>query len=105
VSRGVKVTADTYLTEAAFKTPGGLVRIRLLAREDRIVDIEISGDFTCHPPSGIEGLADRLRGASLSAASLVDTIAGIINTLSLELPGVGAEHLAAAIEQSRQNAT
>ena len=101
VSRGVKVAADTYLTEGSSKAPGGLIRIRLLAREDRIVDIEISGDFTCHPASGIESLADRLRGASLSGSYLVDTIAGIIATLGLELPGVGPEHLAAAIEQSR----
>jgi len=101
VSRGVKVAADTYLTEGAAKAPGGLVRIQLLSREDRIVDIEISGDFTCHPPSGIDGLADRLRGASLSGPSLVDRIARLIDTLGLELPGVGPEHLAAAIESSR----
>jgi len=105
VSRGVKVAADTYLTEGASKAPGGLIRIQLLAREDRIVDIEISGDFTCHPPSGIESLADRLRGAPLSPPRLADTIAGIVDALGLELPGVGPEHLAAAIEQCRQSAT
>jgi len=104
VSQGVKVAADTYLTEGASKAPGGLIRIQLLAREDRIVDIEISGDFTCHPPAGIESLADRLRGASLAASGLVETIAGIVDTLGLELPGVGPEHLAAAIESSRHSA-
>jgi lipoate-protein ligase A len=104
VCRGVKVAADTYLTAGTFKAPGGLIRIQLLAREDRIVDIEISGDFTCHPPAGIEGLADRLCGTSLSDSSLADTIAGIVDTLGLELPGVDPEHLAAAIEQSRQSA-
>ncbi len=105
ISRGVKVAADTYLTEGASKAPGGLIRIQLLAREDRIVDIEISGDFTCHPPSGIESLADRLRGAPLFLPSLTGTIAGIVDALGLELPGVGPEHLAAAIEQCRQSAT
>src|SRR5882672_3743936 len=104
VSQGVKVAADTYLTEGASKAPGGLIRIQLLAREDRIVDIEISGDFTCHPPAGIESLADRLRGASLAASGLVETIAGIVDTLGLELPGVGPEHLAAAIESARHSA-
>jgi lipoate-protein ligase A len=100
VGRGVKLAADTYLTEGASKAPGGLIRVRLLAREDRIVDIEISGDFTCDPPSGIESLAERLRGAPLSPSSLVDTIAGVVDSLHLELPGVGPEHLAAAIESS-----
>jgi lipoate-protein ligase A len=103
VRRGVKVAADTYLTVGASKAPGGLIRIQLLAREDRIVDIEISGDFICHPPAGIESLADRLRGASLSGSGLVDKIAGIVGTLGLELPGVGTEHLAAAIESARHS--
>ncbi len=97
--------ADTYLTEGASKAPGGLIRVQLLACEGRIVDIEISGDFTCHPPSGIESLADRPRGASLSPSRLVDTIAGIVETLGLGLPGVDPKHLAAAIERSRQGAT
>jgi lipoate-protein ligase A len=104
VSQGVKVAADTYLTEGASKAPGGLIRIQLLAREDRIVAIEISGDFTCHPPAGIERLADRLRGASLSEPSLVNTIGSIVDSLGLDLPGVGSEHLAAAIENSRHSA-
>jgi lipoate---protein ligase len=103
VSRGVKVAADTYLTEGVSKAPGGLIRVQLLAREDRIVDIEISGDFTCHPPAGIERLADLLRGASLSEPSLVDTIGSIVQSLGLDLPGVGSEHLAAAIESSRHS--
>lgn len=101
VAEGVKVAADTYLTEGAYKAPGGLVRVQLLAREDRIVDIEISGDFTCDPTSGIAGLADRLRGQPLSGAPLLNTIATAIANLCLELPGVGPKHLAAAIESSR----
>ena len=101
VSQGVKLAADTYLTEGASKAPGGLIRIQLLAREDRIVDIDISGDFTCHPPAGIEGLAGGLRGALLSGSGLADAIAAIVDTLGLELPGVGPEHLAAAIEGAR----
>ncbi len=101
VGSGVKIAAATYLTEGACKAPGGLVRVQLLAREDRIVDIEISGDFTCHPPEGLASLADRLRGECLSGALFVQTIAGLVGALGLEMPGVGPEHLAAAIETAR----
>ena len=101
VSHGVKLTADTTLTEGVCKAPGGLVRVRVVAREDRIVDIEISGDFTCQPPAGIAVLADRLRGESLSSAHLADRVAMIVDDLHLELPGVAPEHPAAAIGHSR----
>lgn len=32
-----------FLTEGAYKAPGGLLRVRLLARADHILDIEIGG--------------------------------------------------------------
>lgn len=101
VNPGIKIAADTYLIEGVCKAPGGLVRVQLVARDDRIVDIEISGDFTCHPPAGIAELADALRGESLDGSRLAETIAGIVATLGLEMPGVGPEHVAAAIETSR----
>lgn len=97
VEQGVKIAAGTYVTEGISKAPGGLVRVQLVAHERRIVDIEISGDFTCHPPAGMAGLASALRGQSLSGPSLVQTIAESVAALGLEIPGVGPEHLAAAI--------
>ena len=102
VGPGVKVAADTYLTEGLCKAPGGLVRVQVLSQADRIVDIEISGDFTCQPPAGLARLAERLRGASLSPARLAATIADVLDGLRLELPGIGPEHLVAAIVQSRE---
>jgi len=102
VGSGVKVTADTYLTEGLCKAPGGLVRVQLLSRADRVLDIEISGDFTCQPPAGLAHLSERLRGLPLSSALLAAEIAEILDDLGLDLPGVGSVHLAAAIEQARQ---
>jgi lipoate-protein ligase A len=101
VPQGVKLAAETFLTEGAYKAPGGLVRVRLLAREARIVDIEISGDFTCNPAAGIAALAERLKGEPLAATALTDRIAAAMSGLGLDLPGVGPQDLAAAIEQSR----
>jgi lipoate-protein ligase A len=101
VTQGVKVTAETYLSEGAYKAPGGLIRVQLLERSGHVVDIEITGDFTCNPSSGVVGLAARLKGESLSRPHLDDTIADAIASLHLDLPGVDARHIAAAIEASR----
>lgn len=103
-ARGVKVAAGTYLSEGAYKAPGGLIRVRLLERDDHVVDIEISGDFTCNPSVGIASLADCLKGASLSTPHLEDTVADAMTSLHLDLPGVDARHIAAAIETSRHGA-
>lgn len=101
VPQGVKLAADTFLTEGAYKAPGGLIRVRLLAREDTIVDLEFSGDFSCEPSSGIVALADRLKGERLRGAALVEAIARAIAELDLELPGVSAPDVAAALDASR----
>jgi lipoate-protein ligase A len=97
VEQRIKIAADTYVTEGVCKAPGGLVRVQLVARERHIVDIEISGDFTCHPPAGIASLAGALRGQSPYGPGLLQTIADSVATLGLEIPGVGPEHFAAAI--------
>jgi lipoate-protein ligase A len=102
VAQGVKISADTYLAEGAYKAPGGLIRAQLLARDDRIVDIEFSGDFTCHPPSGLASIEESLKGKRLSEADLAQTLAAVVDRLQLELPGIGPEHLVAAIERAHQ---
>ena len=97
VAAGVKVAADTHLTEGAWKAPGGLIRIVLLERAGAIADLDISGDFTCLPASGLVALTARLHGAPVEIASLSRIIARGITDLGLDLPGVAPADLAHAI--------
>ncbi|MCC0078624.1 MAG: lipoate--protein ligase family protein [Rhodobacter sp.] len=97
VALGVKISADTHLTEAAVKAPGGMIRVNLLARDGAVADLVISGDFTCLPPGGVDGLAAALRGTALNAGALAQAADAAIDGLGIEMPGVGAEDLAAAI--------
>jgi lipoate-protein ligase A len=100
VPRGVKLADGTFLTEGLHKAPGGLIRARLLARDERIVDLELSGDFTCTPASGIAALTSRLTGLALKT-DMDGAIAGLIGELGLDIPGVAAADIAAAILASR----
>jgi lipoate---protein ligase len=97
VPQGVKLAAGTFLTEGMHKAAGGLVRVRLLAHDGRIADLEISGDFTCTPAAGLELLAGRLIGHPLDGAAFDPAIDRAIADLGLQLPGVAAADLAAAI--------
>ncbi len=40
------------------KARGGLIRVHLLARDGKIAELMLSGDFTCLPPDGIDRLAE-----------------------------------------------
>ena len=87
VASGIKIAAAHHLTEGAWKAAGGLIRVLLLEREGAIADLDISGDFTCLPASGLAALAARLRGAPVERAPLSGIIARAITDLELDLPG------------------
>jgi lipoate-protein ligase A len=101
VASGIKIAAATHLTEGTWKAAGGLIRVLLLEGDGTIADLDISGDFTCLPASGVSGLVARLRGAPVEEASLSQIIACAIADLGLDLPGVAPADLARAIIASR----
>lgn len=97
VEMGVKISAGTHLTESAHKAPGGLMRVHLLAREGRIADLMISGDFTCLPPDGVDRLSKALVGTELSFDAIAAAASRHAEELRIELPGVTAKDMATAI--------
>ena len=99
VAAAVKITGGVHLAESVYKAPGGLLRARVLYREGRLQDLDLSGDFTCFPASGIAALARALRGAAVDA-SLEALIDGHMRALGLDMPGVEPAHLAAALRQA-----
>jgi lipoate---protein ligase len=99
VPQGVKLAADTHLTEGAYKATGGLIRVQLLERDGCIADIDITGDFTCIPAGGLADMIECLRGATLSENALSAKLRRAVE--DLDMPGVGPEHLAAAIQSCR----
>ncbi|MDE3122357.1 MAG: lipoate--protein ligase family protein [Paracoccaceae bacterium] len=97
VALGVKIAADTHLTEAAHKAPGGLIRVNLLEREGRVADLVLSGDFTCLPPDGIDRLAAGLTGVTLDRAPLETAIGAFLGAAAVETPGITPADFATAI--------
>jgi len=98
VEMGVKISAGTHLTESTHKAPGGLIRTHLLARDGKVADLMLSGDFTCLPPQGIDDLARALRGTALDEAALTDAAETAIAELNIELPGITPADIARAVQ-------
>lgn len=98
-TEGVKITGGVHLSEGMHKARGGLLRVRLLSQNERIVDVDISGDFTCIPASGIAALARALSGLDLSS-DMPSQIAQHMTVLGLDMPGVDAEDIATALRSA-----
>lgn len=93
----VKIHADVYLAEAAYKAPGGLIRATARLREGRIDDLSLSGDFTLLPAFAVGALEQALRGVSLEAAPVRAKVAEFYRSLPVQSPGVGVEDWVNAI--------
>jgi lipoate-protein ligase A len=97
VEMGVKIAADTHLTESSHKAEGGLIRVQLLEKDQRIEDVVISGDFTCLPDSGVRDIRNSLLGLPTDEESILSSIESVMFQKSLDLPGIKPQDFAAAI--------
>ncbi len=96
LTAGVKITGGLHLSEGLYKAPGGLIRVRLLSQEGYIADLDINGDFTCLPATGVERLSRMLQGLDLTHDPSRE-IQQRMASLNLDIPGVEAQHLTAAL--------
>ena len=93
----VKIHADVYLAEAAYKSPGGLIRATARLREGRIDDLSLSGDFTLLPAFAVGALEQALRGAMLEAGAVRARVLEFYRGLPVQSPGVGVEDWVSAV--------
>ncbi|MFN4262091.1 MAG: lipoate--protein ligase [Thioalkalivibrionaceae bacterium] len=97
VANGVKIAAGTHLTEGVHKAPGGLIRVELLTRDDRIAALGLSGDFTVFPPDGMQRLAEALLDQPLEKTGLEAVAGKVLEALEIDVPGVTAADVTQAI--------
>ncbi|MCC7360658.1 MAG: lipoate--protein ligase family protein [Anaerolineales bacterium] len=93
----VKIHADVYLAEAAYKSPGGLIRATARLRAGRLDDLTLSGDFTLLPSFAVGALEQALRGVALEAEPVRAKVAEFYRSLPVQSPGVGVEDWVNAI--------
>jgi lipoate-protein ligase A len=95
--KGVKIHQDVRVVEAAFKAPGGLIRVTVCFHEGQIDDLTLSGDFTLLPAFGLGALEQAVRGLSATRDLLIMRLQEVYRSLSLQSPGLTPEHFAEAI--------
>lgn len=93
----VKIHADVYLVEAAYKAKGGLIRATARLRQERIDDLTLSGDFTMLPAFAVGALEQALRGVTLESDPVQARVAEFYQNLAVQSPGVEVEDWVQAI--------
>jgi lipoate-protein ligase A len=93
----VKIHEDVHVVEADHKAPGGLIRVTARLYGDIIDDLELSGDFTLEPSTGLGVLEEALLGRRLDPAVVEETISTAYEAASLRSPGVTPADIAAAV--------
>jgi lipoate-protein ligase A len=93
----IKIHEDVRVGEAAYKAPGGLIRVTILLREGLIDDLSLSGDFTLLPGSALGVLERSLRGAAVAQEALESQATQVYRALGIQSPGVSPSHFVEAI--------
>lgn len=101
VPGGVKIQANTHLTEGVHKATGGLLRATLLADGDRVEDLVLSGDVLVFPETGLDRLASELSGVRLEPDAIADRTREVLAQGDITIPGVTPEDVAEAILAAR----
>jgi lipoate-protein ligase A len=94
---GIKIHEDVHIAEAAFKAPGGLIRVIARLHEGRIDDVSISGDFTLMPAFALGALEQSIRGMSATPETLESRLKEAYGRLNIQSPGVTPADFTTAI--------
>lgn len=96
-TEAVKIHADVFLLEAAYKAPGGLIRATARLHQERIDDLTLSGDFTMLPAFAVGALEQLLRGVILAEDAVRARVSEFYGGLQVQSPGVTVEDWVKAI--------
>jgi len=98
LDRKVKINADINIYEGNHKCSGGLIRITCGTNNGCIDDINISGDFTLMPSTGITYIENSLISCPLNIETIEQKISSVYSKYGIRSPGLESGDLAEAIK-------
>lgn len=95
--RGVKIAEGVHVREAAYKTPGGLIRATIRMHRQILDSVTISGDFFIYPQESIASLELALVGTALNEQALHERTALFWHDQQIQAPGLTPKDVASVI--------
>ncbi|OGD58095.1 hypothetical protein A3K78_00560 [Candidatus Bathyarchaeota archaeon RBG_13_52_12] len=100
--RGAKVKEGVTVLESVYKA-GKMVRVTVVARDNKIDGISISGDFFTQPFMGaISKLEGALVGVELEEAPLLSAVSEVFAATGIKVLGAASEDFVAAILKAKE---
>lgn len=93
----IRIHEDVRVAEVAYKVPGGLIRVTARLSGGTAENVEVSGDFTMVPASGLSAVEEALLGCALQREALERAVHGAYEAGALQSPGVVPADFAAAM--------
>ncbi len=100
--RSLKISGRVRIGEAAYKSPGGLIRALVESVDDRIGDDMITGDFHFIPQKYLEELEDELKGVSVSEEAITDRIEEFYRARRIQSPGMNSRDIAHTVVRAAE---
>ncbi|MBM3707303.1 MAG: lipoate--protein ligase family protein [Actinobacteria bacterium] len=98
LDRKIKITSDVSICEGSYKSKGGLVRIALSKQNDRILDIDISGDFTMIPSDSLDLIQKEIKSLKLDYHLIQSQIEKVYKRHNIQSPGLLPSDFATALK-------
>ncbi len=96
--RKVKISSGINLIEGNYKSPGGLIRITIIIKDNTIEDIDITGDFTMIPADSITLIEEELTGMEIDYELMKERIVELYRKRGIQSPGVKPDDFALAVK-------
>ncbi|OQX52739.1 MAG: hypothetical protein B5M53_07925 [Candidatus Cloacimonas sp. 4484_209] len=97
IPKGVKIKEGIELLYGIYKAKGGLIRTAQEVREKKIEDINITGDFTLYPKSGLSAMEKELQDTQRRPEEIKTKIEKFYEKKEVDVPGVEPEDFTKAI--------
>ncbi len=98
--KGLKIAEGVHVREAAHKAPGGLIRATIVAKEQMLDDLTLSGDFFIFPDNSLPGLETALTGSSLTGQELHERSLKYWQDQKIQSPGLAPADVALVVMQA-----
>ena len=102
LDRKVKITSDVNICEGSYKTTGGLLRFTVTRHGNKIIDIDISGDFTIFPPEALKEIENAFTNAEIDYDLILKKIEQTYRVFKIQSPGIVPADYIEALKQILQ---
>ncbi len=93
----VKIAEGVFVIQKMLKTPGGLIRVTAVKKDDRLSEVHLSGDFFFYPMEKLQGLEGYLEGIAADPEAITEAVQRFYRENGIETPGVQPDDFAQSL--------